>query len=90
LPQTPYNLLEEIMADADLDVLGREDYFVRNELLRREIAAYGRTVSDEEWRLEQIEFLKGHVYFTDAAKKLRQPGKERNIAEVERQLRLQI
>lgn len=87
LPQTPFNLLEEILADADLDVLGREDYFVRNNLLRRELAAHGRTVSDEEWHLEQIEFLKNHVYFTDSARKLRQPGKERNIAEIERQLR---
>lgn len=89
LPQTPFNLLEEILADSDLDVLGRDDYFVRNELLRREMAAHGRTISDEEWRLEQIDFLKSHVYFTDAAKRLRQPGKERNIAEIERQLRSQ-
>ena len=87
LPQRPFNLLEEIMADSDLDVLGRDDYFARNELLRRELAAYGRTVSDEEWRLEQIDFLKSHVYFTDSARELRQPGKERNIAEIERQIR---
>ena len=86
LPQRPYNLLEEILADSDLDVLGRDDYFERNELLRQELAARGRTVSDEEWRLEQIEFLKNHAYFTVAAQKLRQPGKERNIAEIERQL----
>jgi uncharacterized protein len=89
LPQTPFNLLEEILADADLDVLGRDDYFARNELLRRELAAHGHIVSDEEWRLEQIEFLKNHAYFTEAARKLRQSGKEKNIAEIERQLRLQ-
>lgn len=87
LPQRPFNLLEEILADADLDVLGREDYFDRNELLRRELATRGRTVSDEEWHLEQVEFLKNHTYFTNSARKLRQPGKERNIAEIERQLR---
>ena len=86
LPQRPFNLLEEILADSDLDVLGRDDYFERNVLLRRELAAHGHAVSDEEWHLEQIDFLKSHVYFTEAARKLRQPGKERNIAEIERQL----
>jgi predicted metal-dependent HD superfamily phosphohydrolase len=86
LPQRPYNLLEEILADSDLDVLGRDDYFARNELLRREMAAYGRTLTDEEWRLEQLDFLRSHVYFTATARKLRQPGKERNIAKIEQQM----
>ncbi len=36
LPQTPRNLLEEIMADADLGVLGRNDFFERNASLREE------------------------------------------------------
>lgn len=31
LPQSPHNPLEEILADADLDVPGRDDFFERNE-----------------------------------------------------------
>ena len=27
IPQTPHNLLEQIIADADLDYLGRDDFF---------------------------------------------------------------
>jgi hypothetical protein len=36
LPQTPNSLLEEIIADADLDSLGRADFQVRYEALRRD------------------------------------------------------
>jgi uncharacterized protein len=48
LPQSPHTLLEEILADADLDVLGRDDFFSRGQALRAEREALGKLVSDEQ------------------------------------------
>lgn len=79
LPQEPHTLLEEIMADADLDVLGRDDFEARNRLLRLEMAAYGAHYSDEDWCREQVMFLQSHHYFTPAARDRRSAGQQRNI-----------
>jgi uncharacterized protein len=80
LPQSPRNLEEQIVADADLDVLGREDFPARNELLRQEMAANGREIPVQAWYEEQLDFLRQHEYFTEAARELRDAGKAQNIA----------
>ncbi len=82
MPQSPRNLLEEILADADLDVLGREDFFVRNQQLRAEMAYLGQTMTNREWLQFQSSFLQEHTYFTSAAKSLRDETKQAHIAQV--------
>jgi predicted metal-dependent HD superfamily phosphohydrolase len=82
LPQAPRNLLEQILADADLDVLGREDFFPRNEILRQEFARLGRTFTPAEWDRRQFDFLQRHTYFTAAARTLREPVKQMHIAQL--------
>lgn len=79
LPQSPRDLLGAILADADLDVLGRDDFFVRSEALRRETAVYRELISPEVWREQQLDFLEAHHYFTPAARAQRQPGKEAHM-----------
>jgi uncharacterized protein len=79
LPQTPHTLLEQILADADLDALGREDFFVRNQLLRQELINYGIPSTEDEWDEIQLSFLEAHRYFTTAALNLRGPTKHRHI-----------
>lgn len=86
LPQTPHNLLEAIIADADLDVLGTPEFFDRNLLLRDELAVLDRLTNADTWVEDQLTFLQGHRYFTAAAQATRQPGKERNIAILLQQL----
>ena len=71
------------MADADLDVLGRDDFFDRNELLRHELEQIGRPVSWRDWQWQQIAVLKQHGYFTPVARALRDEGKRRHIALIE-------
>ncbi len=78
-PQSPRTLLEEILVDADLDVLGREDYPVRNQALRAELAALGTLFSNEAWLRAQLALLEDHRYFTAAARCLRDEGKRKNI-----------
>lgn len=87
LPQSPRNLLEQIMVDADLDVLGRDDFFDRNELLRQELALVGRTFTWRQWQHEQLRFLQEHTYFTPVARALRDGGKRRHIAIIQESLR---
>jgi len=80
LPQSPTSLLEEVLADADLDVLGREDFMPRNKDLRRELALLGKEFTDEEWYTRQIQFVEEHQYFTASARSLRNAQKSLNIA----------
>ena len=79
LPQTPGTLLEQILADADLDVFGRDDFFGRNADLRAELAAHGQGVTDAEWLGSQVKFLRAHHYFTAAAQRTRGATKQRNL-----------
>jgi len=87
LPQSPRNLLEEILADADLDVLGREDFLERGEHLRQELIALGKLNPTEQWNQRQLDFLRQHRYFTPQAIALRQAAKLSYIAAIEEMLR---
>jgi uncharacterized protein len=80
LPQTPHNMLEEIIADADLDVLGRPDFLARNGCLREELANYGREIPLPQWYESQLAFLENHTYFTWGARQLRNEQKRQNMA----------
>lgn len=83
IPQTPSNILEEIMADADLDYLGREDFLMIGQRLQYEWKMNGIISTLREWHTKQLAFLKAHHYFTDAAIKLREKKKNQNIEELE-------
>ena len=78
-PQSPHTPLEEIVADADLDLLGRSNFLERNQDLRKELAAYGTTQTDYQWYTDQLDFLQNHRYWTAAARALRDEQKHRNI-----------
>lgn len=86
MPQAPNGLLENIMCDADLDSLGREDYFQVSSNLRKEQEARGLVMPDREWFESQLAFLTSHQYFSSQARALREAGKQDNIAAVRRQL----
>ncbi len=87
LPQSPQTLLEEIIADADLDTLGQGDFLQRSQDLRAERAAFGNSSSDEAWYRSQLEFIQAHSYFTPAAHRLRDEQKAENIVALKRLLR---
>lgn len=78
VPQRPTNVLEEIMCDADLDYLGRDDFFKISNSLMREWLEYGVISSEEEYMNKQIRFFKEHQYFTKSAKVLRGQVKEQH------------
>jgi hypothetical protein len=86
LPQSPQTLLQRILADADLDLLGRADFMLLNRNLRRELSLYGKEFSDREWYISQIEFIQSHIYFTASARNLRDVGQRKNMMELKRLL----
>ncbi len=86
LPQSPRTPLEEILADADLDALGREDYYERSMELRQELIALGQESDELDWQTDQLDFLSNHRYFTDAARSLRDAGKVLNLQRMKENL----
>jgi predicted metal-dependent HD superfamily phosphohydrolase len=82
IPHNPKNRLEEIMCDADLDYLGRDDFHDIADKLRRELREHGKISSDRKWDEIQIMFLEQHKYFTETAKKTRQEKKNKNLEEI--------
>ena len=82
IPQTPKNHLEEIMADADLDYLGRDDLFLTGQKLQYEWKLIGKVSSLRDWHEIQLKFINKHNYFTSSARKLRDEGKRENIKQL--------
>ncbi|MBN2173028.1 MAG: HD domain-containing protein [Bacteroidales bacterium] len=83
IPQKPSNKLEEIIADADLDYLGRDDIFLISQRLQYEWKQLGIVTTLRDWHEKQLQFMKNHDYHTESAKKLRREKKLKNIEELE-------
>ncbi len=86
IPHQPKNKLEEIMCDADLDYLGRDDFHEIADKLRLELREHGKIDSDRKWDEIQVMFLTQHKYFTETAKKTRQEKKMINLEEIKARL----
>lgn len=80
--QLPGTLLEKIICDADLDYLGRDDFFIIADSLRNEFLNYDIVRNDDEWEEAQLKFLKSHKYYTVTAKSLREPVKQQNVSKL--------
>lgn len=78
LPQNPQSHLEKIICDADLDYLGRDDFFETGHGLYLEMRTAGVVDDDAEWNRLQESFLKEHRYFTKTTISLRQAKKQEN------------
>jgi len=83
LPQSPENLLQEIICDADLFHLGTDGFDEKNRLLREELNGFGtNNVSKKDWRKINIRFLQRHEYFTSYGKEKLQPIKDQHLTEL--------
>jgi uncharacterized protein len=75
IPQNARTKLEQIICDADVDYLGREDVCEIARTLFKESRIYSNIPDEEKWDEEQIRFLKQHRYFTRYSLMYREPGK---------------
>jgi hypothetical protein len=80
LGRKPKTHVEKILCDADLDNLGREDFFKLDGKLREGRRIRGLDVSDDEkWYKGTLGIMKNHQYYTESQQKLREKGKQKNI-----------
>ena len=60
IPQTPKSKLDKILCDADLDYLGRDDFYEIGNRLYNEMKEQGFIETEREWNLTQKVFLENH------------------------------
>ncbi|NHA03788.1 phosphohydrolase [Mucilaginibacter sp. HC2] len=82
MPQSPHDHLGEIICDADLDYLGRNDFFVLSKKLFSELEITDGLKNEQDWDKLQIVFLKNHHYFTKTAIEQRNPVKQLHLEEI--------
>lgn len=88
MPQSPKNLLEKIICDADMIYLGKEGFFAKNDLLKAEIEKReNRVIPDVDWLKRSVDFLSGQSYHTEYALKNLQDGIRINIGVLQEQIR---
>ncbi len=84
LPQSAMSHIEKIICDADLDYLGRSDFFMIAHQLRYEWEAMEfKPTTLKEWYQLQLDFLGRHEYMTKTARDLRESKKQQNLKQVE-------
>lgn len=86
IPQSPKNILEQIICDADLDYLGREDYKENSSLLLQELRLK-KEVTEQDWLKIQDQFLTKHAYFTKTSNSTRNTLKAKVLANIKTQLK---
>ena len=86
IPQSPKNILEQIICDADLDYLGRNDYAENSLLLLQELRLK-KDISEKNWLKIQDQFLTKHAYFTKTANTTRNKLKFEVLASIKSQLK---
>ncbi|MEY2586989.1 MAG: hypothetical protein RLY11_838 [Bacteroidota bacterium] len=86
IPQKPKNILEQIICDADLDYLGREDYSVNSLLLLKELRLK-KQISEIEWLDIQYSFLSKHTYHTNTSITTRNKLKTKVLLSIKEKLK---
>ena len=82
IPQSPKSKLDKILCDADLDYLGRDDFYEIGNRLYNEMKDQGFIETEREWNLIQKVFLENHRYHTDFGKSQREDEKQKHLSEV--------
>ena len=75
IPQTPLDFCAEVLCDADLDYLGRDDFYIIGQSLFEELKTMKLVETEEEWNSIQLRFLEKHHFFTKTSQYARTPCK---------------
>lgn len=82
IPQSPKNHLEEIICDADLDYLGRDDFYPIGTTLFEELKSYNVLNELEAWNKIQVGFLNAHKFWTKTTIARREGTKQKYLREL--------
>lgn len=86
IPQNPKNTSEKILADADLEYMGTDQYEEISEKLYQEMLYFRPDLSREEWNEIQVEFLSNHSYHTKYCKQYCEAKKAEHLARLRKEL----
>lgn len=76
---SPQTIMERIIKDSDLDNLGRDDFFLKWEKLKKEIETIKKIkIKDPDWHHSALDFLWNHRYFTKTQEIERGAKKKKN------------
>lgn len=84
VPQTPQNQLESILADADMAILGSQNFAEFNRKHYEEVIQMGQAVTWVDWCAQQAQFIERHRYFTESARSRYTEQKRINLTELKR------
>jgi uncharacterized protein len=79
IPQLPKNKVEEILADADLEYLGTEEFEIKSDCLFQELRSVRPAYTEAEWNQAQISFIRNHHYFTRFCQENKEPIKRKHL-----------
>lgn len=80
----PQDILEKIIKDADLDNLGRNDFFDTAQKVQKEIETIKNIkMKDPEWEHALVQLLKGNKFYTETQRRERQWLREENAKKIE-------
>ena len=82
VPQNPKTKLEQIICDADLDYLGRNDFYSIGNGLYQEFLWQGIVKNRLEWNRIQVSFLEKHQYFTPSSINRREKQKQEFLIQI--------
>lgn len=84
----PNNLLEEIIKDADMDNLGREDFFDISEKLKKERETIKNIkIKDPDWHHASLDIIQGHRFYTPTQVRERNAKLQKNTEVLKKQLK---
>jgi len=88
MPQEPLTFEEKILCDADLDYMGRDDFFMEAMRLFQEMNEFGFRMTLMEWYELQLKFVERHRFFSHTAIALRREKKIENLAQIKELMRI--
>lgn len=87
IPHKPENLMQMVICDADLDYLGRDDFFSRAEELYKEFLNLGIVTDRKSWNEVQVKFLNLHKFFTRTSIAARNEKKAAHLKMIKEELK---
>ncbi|AUC80767.1 HD domain-containing protein [Lacinutrix sp. Bg11-31] len=79
VPQNPKTLLENILADADLEYLATTNFKKVGDKLFEELKHFKPQTTRKKWNATQIKFIKNHHYHTSFCKHYKEHRKQKNL-----------
>ncbi len=83
---SPKNLLQQILCDADTYHLGTKDFNETNKQVFEEFRMRGNTISKMDWQIKAIQLLEGHQFYTTYCKELLTEKKKKNMKKLKKEV----